>query len=139
MSESIENELEHDDHSDPVSATGTACSAAHALDSQVGGHAGVLSSDDGSLVIKPCLPLERQFYDDLAASSAASVLAEAAEDAPALSPFEALRPWVPKYYGTLRLEGRARHVGEGGETKFEEIADVKDKDKFSLPAKENSF
>jgi hypothetical protein len=116
---------EHDNHSDAISATGT---AAQALSNQIGGHAGILSSGDGSLVIKPCLPLERQFYDDLAASSAASVLAEGMQDVPALSPFEALRPWVPKYYGTLRLEGRARQVGDGGETVIEEVTDVKHKD-----------
>lgn len=130
---------EHDDHSDPISATGTTGSAAHTLSSQVGGHAGVLSSDDGSLIIKPCLHLEREFYDDLAASSAASVLADrGVQDAPASSPFESLRPWVPKYYGTLRLEGRARQLEDGGETVIEEVTDVKHKDKFYLSVEETA-
>ncbi|KAF9055075.1 SAICAR synthase-like protein [Hymenopellis radicata] len=35
------------------------------LASQVGGHAGVLTSEDGSLLIKPALPLEHKFYQYL--------------------------------------------------------------------------
>ena len=129
---------EHDPF-DPISPTGTTGSSAQALSSQVGGHAGVLSSDDGSLIIKPCIHLERKFYDDLAASSAASVHAEDAQDTPVVFPFEALRQWVPKYYGTLTLEGRARQVGEEGETIIEEVTDVKHKDKFFSAVEENSL
>lgn len=117
---------------DPVDATGTSGSAAHTLDSQVGGHAGVLSSEDGALVIKPTLHLEKQFYDELAASSPLAVeIASIGEShVPALSPFEALRPWVPKYYGTLKLEGRAKTSGESGETIVEDIPEVKNKDEY---------
>ncbi|KAI1790448.1 SAICAR synthase-like protein [Ganoderma leucocontextum] len=64
------------------------------LDSQVGGHPGVLTSEDGSLLIKPAHPTEVAFYQ--------SVIAD-----PGFAP---LRPFVPKFYGTLRLEGK---VDEG--------------------------
>lgn len=49
-----------------------------------------MTSEDGSLLIKQALPVEVQFYQ--------SVLAD---------PYcEPLRPFVPKFYGTLRLEGQ---------------------------------
>ena len=59
------------------------------LASQVGGHPGVQTSEDGSLLIKPALPAEVQFYQ--------AVLAD-----PTLAP---LRPYVPQFIGTLTLEG----------------------------------
>lgn len=62
----------------------------HALASQVGGHAGVLTTEDGSLVIKPALPLELKFYQALLAD-------------PALAP---LHPFTPRFLGTLKLEGQ---------------------------------
>jgi len=66
------------------------------LTSQVGGHAGsVLTSEDGSLLIKPALPLELQFYQTLLSSD---------------DNFEPLRPFVARFYGTLKLEGK---VAEG--------------------------
>lgn len=62
----------------------------HPLTSQVGGHKGIQTSDDGALLIKPALPHELQFYQDSLAD-------------PALAP---LRQWIPTYLGTLRLEGQ---------------------------------
>jgi hypothetical protein len=59
------------------------------LNSQVGGHAGVLTTDDGSLIVKEALPLELEFYQTHASNPA----------------FEPLRPFLPKFYGTLKLEG----------------------------------
>lgn len=59
------------------------------LSSQVGGHEGVLTSDDDSLVIKPTLPLEIAFYQTINIDAA----------------FALLRPFVPNFIGTLRLEG----------------------------------
>jgi len=56
----------------------------------VGGHAGVLTTNDGSLIIKPALPLELEFYQ--------THVSEAS--------FEPLRPFLPKFYGTLKLEGK---------------------------------
>ncbi|TFL07905.1 hypothetical protein BDV98DRAFT_521135 [Pterulicium gracile] len=70
--------------------------SASVLTSQVGGHSGVMASEDGSLLMKPALPLELAFYQTELIQN------------PAL---QGLRPFVPKFYGTLRLEGQA---GEGG-------------------------
>ncbi|KZV68097.1 SAICAR synthase-like protein [Peniophora sp. CONT] len=61
------------------------------LSSQVGGHLGVQSTADGSLIIKPSLPAEASFYQQLAADAK---LAD-------------LRPFTPKFLGTLTLEERA--------------------------------
>ncbi|KAJ7131718.1 SAICAR synthase-like protein [Mycena crocata] len=67
--------------------------ATHNLTSQVGGHAnGVLTTEDDTLLIKQALPLELQFYQTVAAAA----------DDPA---FDALRPFLPKFLGTLALEG----------------------------------
>ena len=60
------------------------------LASQVGGHAGVSTSEDGSLLIKPALPREVSFYEHLRSNSV----------------FASLKPYVPKFYGTLRLQGK---------------------------------
>ncbi|KAI0823851.1 SAICAR synthase-like protein [Trametes gibbosa] len=60
------------------------------LESQVGGHPGVLASEDGELLIKPALPHEVAFYHSLSTDP----------------DFAPLRPFVPKFYGTLRLEGQ---------------------------------
>jgi hypothetical protein len=60
------------------------------LGSQVGGHTGVVTTtEDGSLIIKEALPLELEFYQTHASSPS----------------FEPLRPFLPKFYGTLKLEG----------------------------------
>ena len=86
------------------------------LTSQVGGHAGVLASEDGSLVIKPCLPLERDFYQTLTTNEG----------------FATLRDFVPKFFGTLKLEGTVKgSAAEAlGEEKTEELVGV-GKDKSS--------
>ncbi|KAF9460920.1 hypothetical protein BDZ94DRAFT_1290953 [Collybia nuda] len=60
------------------------------LDTQVGGHAGVLENEDGSLIIKPALPLELKFYQALLTD-------------PALA---SLHPFTPRFLGTLKLEGQ---------------------------------
>ncbi|KAF8959748.1 hypothetical protein BDZ97DRAFT_1666790 [Flammula alnicola] len=62
---------------------------AHALESQVGGHAGVLTTEDGSLIIKPVLRRELDFYQAIQQDSA----------------LEILRAFTPKFLGTLKLEG----------------------------------
>jgi len=59
------------------------------LSSQVGGHPGILATEDGSMIIKKALPLELEFYQTHALNPA----------------FESLRPFLPKFYGTLKLEG----------------------------------
>ena len=60
-----------------------------ALTSQVGGHAGVETTEDGSLIIKPVLHRELQFYQSL-------------QQDPTLA---GLLPFTPKFLGTLKLEG----------------------------------
>jgi len=56
------------------------------LASQVGGHPGVMSSADGSTIIKPCLPAEKAFY-------------EAMQDAPEGTAMAALRTLCPEFRG----------------------------------------
>ncbi|KAH7105787.1 SAICAR synthase-like protein [Auriculariales sp. MPI-PUGE-AT-0066] len=63
-----------------------------ALKSQVGGHPGILNSQDGSLIIKPCLAPELAFYQQIAAD-------------PTL---QRLRPFAPKFFGTLQLQGQIK-------------------------------
>ncbi|KAF5317936.1 hypothetical protein D9619_012175 [Psilocybe cf. subviscida] len=60
-----------------------------ALESQVGGHDGVLSTEDGSLIIKPSLARELDFYQKLQRDVSLG----------------ALLPYTPKFLGTLQLEG----------------------------------
>lgn len=88
------------------------------LDSQVGGHPGVLTSEDGSLLIKPAHPTEVAFYQ--------SVVAD-----PAFAP---LRPFVPKFYGTLRLEGKvdeaAAAADEIGNIRVVEVITEVQKDEY---------
>ncbi|KAG6909792.1 hypothetical protein DXG01_015285 [Tephrocybe rancida] len=71
-------------------ALSTTTSEPKPLTSQVGGHAGVLATEDGSLVIKPALPLELKFYQTLQRNEG----------------LETLRQFVPNFLGTLRLEGQ---------------------------------
>lgn len=63
------------------------------LASQVGGHPGVSTTEDGSLLFKPALPREVSFYENLTSNPT----------------FAHLKPHVPTFYGTLRCEGK-----EGG-------------------------
>jgi 1D-myo-inositol-tetrakisphosphate 5-kinase/inositol-polyphosphate multikinase len=74
------------------------------LDTQVGGHDGVLSSAHGSVIIKPCLPLEIEFYTALASNEALAHL----------------RRFVPKFYGTLKLQGQMDEQGNIGSVEGQE-------------------
>lgn len=47
------------------------------------------TSEDGSLLFKPALPHEVSFYEHLDSDPA----------------FASLKPYIPKFYGTLRFEG----------------------------------
>ncbi|VDB84510.1 unnamed protein product [Peniophora sp. CBMAI 1063] len=71
----------------PLSVSGTITP----LSSQVGGHQGVQSTADGSLIIKPALPAEAAFYQQLASDAG----------------LDELRAFTPKFLGTLTLEERA--------------------------------
>lgn len=83
------------------------------LEAQVGGHKGVMTTEDGSLLIKPALPVEVSFYQSVGAD-------------PAFAP---LRPFIPKFYGILKLEGVVDPEKglEGGELK---PVPAQDKDMF---------
>jgi inositol-polyphosphate multikinase len=76
--------MAHDESADPSSAE------LKPFEYQVGGHEGMQVTGEGALIVKAALPLELQFYQNILAN-------------PALS---SLRPWVPTYLGTLRLEGQ---------------------------------
>lgn len=76
----------------------TSTGATIPLASQVGGHSGVQTTEDGSLIIKPALALEHEFYQSLTTNDS----------------FQALRPFIPKFYGTLKLEGQVDESTEGG-------------------------
>jgi inositol-polyphosphate multikinase len=67
----------------------------HPLESQVGGHAGVSTNENGSLLIKPAVPTELAFYQRLQQDSS----------------LEDLRAFTPTFLGTIELMGK---VDEGG-------------------------
>lgn len=69
------------------------------LSTQVGGHPGILTTEDGSLLIKPALPTELAFYQLLAAERK----------------LQPLREYVPAFLGTLKLEGALDPNAGGGE------------------------
>ncbi|KAK7677060.1 hypothetical protein QCA50_019958 [Cerrena zonata] len=87
-----------------MSTSSTLNEAGHVpLEAQVGGHKGVMTTEDGSLLIKPALPVEVAFYQSVGTD-------------PAFAP---LRPFIPKFYGTLTLEGMVDPEKglDGGEVK----------------------
>lgn len=89
----------------------SALSTAQPLASQVGGHAGVLTTEDGSLIIKPALPLELQFYQSLTTDTG----------------FAALRPFIPKFLGTLKVEGQVDPTADqAAQIVVAPVADQKD-------------
>jgi hypothetical protein len=83
------------------------------MSAQVGGHAGVLTSEDGSLLIKPALALEINFYEHVANESA----------------FAPLRPFLPRFYGILKLQGK---VADAAATTLEPIEEGEEKDRSSF-------
>ncbi|KAI0695079.1 SAICAR synthase-like protein [Cerioporus squamosus] len=96
------------------------------LTSQVGGHAGVMTSEDGSLLIKPALAAEVAFYQSVAGD-------------PGFAP---LRPYVPKFYGTLRLEGKldeSQPQAEGEPLKVVQAPAVGEKESLVLENLSHSF
>ncbi|KAH6899193.1 inositol polyphosphate multikinase [Coprinopsis sp. MPI-PUGE-AT-0042] len=66
-----------------------------ALGSQVRGHPGVMTTEDGSLLIKPATPGELAFYETLKAATKK-----------AYPNLVKLRDYTPEYLGTFRLEGQ---------------------------------
>lgn len=67
------------------------------FESQVGGHPGVLTTENGSLLIKPALPNELAFYQRLQQDSS----------------LEDFRLFTPTFLGTLELQGKVDETGSG--------------------------
>lgn len=82
-------------------ALATSTLSLHSLSSQVGGHPGVLASEDNSLIIKPCLPRELDFYRLIASGHTKTL--------------EVLQEFIPKFYGTLDLQGRIQVGDKNGD------------------------
>lgn len=62
----------------------------HPLESQVGGHPGISTTENGSLLIKPAVPAELAFYQRLQQDHN----------------LEDLRAFTPMFLGTLKLIGK---------------------------------
>ena len=87
--------------------------AVQALASQVGGDAGVMTTEDGSLLIKPALKRELEFYQRLQTDADEAIAT--------------LRKFTPKFLGTLTLEGEAKEgSSEGGALEIRPAAERKD-------------
>ncbi|KAI6142227.1 hypothetical protein BKA82DRAFT_1007807 [Pisolithus tinctorius] len=69
------------------------------LSSQVGGHAGVQTTEDGSLLLKPALSRELAFYQ-LVRDGISSDIGGPTAAASGLKP---LLPWIPKFLGVLSI------------------------------------
>ncbi|KAG8737363.1 hypothetical protein FRC10_008278 [Ceratobasidium sp. 414] len=82
---------------------------AHTLEMQVGWHNGVKQSGEGDLFMKLCLPAERDFYPVIAADNRLAKL----------------RAIVPRFYGTLRLEGKVDESGDVGAGQLREVLATK--------------
>ena len=78
-----------------------------ALAAQVGGHAGVQTTEDGSLLLKPALAAEVAFYQLVRDGANASTVPT--------SGLSLLLPWIPKFIGLLSLEGRIEDADDGDE------------------------
>lgn len=59
------------------------------------------TTEDGSLLLKPALRREIDFYQLIAAAS---------DD----DPLSKLRKWIPKFLGVLKLEGKLKDTDENG-------------------------
>ncbi|TFK46382.1 SAICAR synthase-like protein [Heliocybe sulcata] len=66
------------------------------LSNQVGGHPGVLTVADDSLIIKPTLPGELHFYQNVLPTTE----------------FDKLRDWIPKFVGTLTRSSETNEAGD---------------------------
>ncbi|KIK16409.1 hypothetical protein PISMIDRAFT_267780 [Pisolithus microcarpus 441] len=76
------------------------------LSSQVGGHAGVQTTEDGSLLLKPALPRELEFYQ-LIRDGVSPEIDAATVTASGLKP---LLPWIPKFLGVLSLGNHVENL-----------------------------
>jgi inositol-polyphosphate multikinase len=99
---------------------------AQLLTTQVGGHPGIIESEDGSSIGKPALPLEHEFYEAIYGDNPAN------RD---LQDFKRLQPFIPRLMGTLRLVGRLDETQADGELRIlpiEGAAQAATKDEFTV-------
>lgn len=92
----------------PLSST---LAATRPFAAQVGGHAGVHATEDNSLLFKPAVPREIDFYQRIAAAGDHDELSK-------------LKDWIPKFLGVLKLEGQLKDsnaVGNGGDGNVEVV------------------
>ncbi|KAG2139112.1 uncharacterized protein EDB93DRAFT_707894 [Suillus bovinus] len=85
--------------------------ATHPLPAQVAGHVGIETTEDNSLLLKPALPREIEFYQRIAAAGDHDELSK-------------LRKWTPKFLGVLKLEGQLKDsnaVGNEGDGNVEVV------------------
>ena len=124
---------------------GSSVSGVETLSSQVGGHAGILSLDEALIIKPvDASKGEKVFYEAMAQSYQGhgmgleessedededdtverAVSPSSLRDSPTMSdlapnipasPFERLRRWIPKFYGTLKLEGRVAPSPQGNQ------------------------
>ena len=90
----------------------------HSLASQVGGHPGVMTNEEGSVIVKTTSATEIEFYQTVHTHSA----------------FEPLRPYVPTFLGTLKLQGQIDpEKSQGGAIVVKEETKVEgsEKDKYN--------
>ncbi|KAJ3915993.1 hypothetical protein F5877DRAFT_47498 [Lentinula edodes] len=89
--------------------------------SQVGGHPNSIQlTEDGSLLIKPALPLEHEFYTLMAQARAMDSMGLAGGEGD--GNLKRLSRFVPEFYGTLReesidvetLNADSKDIGDGG-------------------------
>ena len=85
------------------------------LESQVGGHPGVSTTENGSLLIKPAAPTELAFYQRLQQDSN----------------LEDLRAFTPTFLGTLKLIGKVDEAGSAvSESIVFEPVESEEKDEY---------
>ena len=93
-----------------------ATSSIQAFDSQVGGHPGILTTENGSLLIKPTAEKELEFYQKLQQDSH----------------LEGLRVFTPTFLGTLKLQGKLDETRSTLESIVVEPIASEEKDKLVL-------
>jgi hypothetical protein len=92
------------------------------FESQITEHSGMLTNENGSLLIKPATPNELAFYQRLQQDSN----------------LENLRLFTPTFLGTLRLMGKIDETGSGAAIVDAESAEEKDESLVQLAASRRS-
>ncbi|KIM50975.1 hypothetical protein SCLCIDRAFT_96338, partial [Scleroderma citrinum Foug A] len=80
------------------------------LAAQVGGHTGVQTTEDGSLLLKPALQREVAFYQLVRDGADPGGVVDTSTVT--TSGLSMLLPWIPRFIGLLSLEGRIEDPGD---------------------------